>query len=53
MGTRNSFVVLPLALTLPSGWEVAAMVIVAQSLVELVGMVAYVWLVPTHLFKGR
>ncbi|MFN3617244.1 MAG: bile acid:sodium symporter [Aquabacterium sp.] len=51
LGTRNSFVVLPLALLLPSGWEVAAVVIVAQSLVELLGMVVYVWLVPRHLFK--
>lgn len=51
MGTRNSFVVLPLALALPAGWELAAMVIVAQSLVELFGMVVYVWAVPRHLFK--
>lgn len=51
MGTRNSFVVLPLALLLPAGWEVAAVVIVAQSLVELFGMVAYVWLVPRYLFR--
>ncbi|BAU31046.1 hypothetical protein [Microcella alkaliphila] len=40
-GTRNSFVVLPLALSLPAGWEIAAIVIVIQSLVELLGMVAY------------
>ncbi|MFF7056804.1 arsenic resistance protein [Achromobacter spanius] len=51
MGTRNSFVVLPLALLLPAGWEVAAVVIVAQSLVELFGMVAYVWLAPRYLFR--
>lgn len=51
LGTRNSFVVLPLALLLPAGWEVAAVVIVAQSLVELCGMVAYVWLVPRYLFR--
>jgi len=51
MGTRNSFVVLPLALLLPAGWEVAAVVIVAQSLVELFGMVAYVWVVPRYLFR--
>jgi len=49
-GTRNSFVVLPFALTLPSGWEVAAVVIVVQSLVELFGMVFYLWWVP-RLFK--
>ncbi|MDW8405305.1 arsenic resistance protein [Chloroflexus sp.] len=41
--TRNSFVVLPLALSLPPGWEVAALVIVVQSLVELIGMAVMVW----------
>lgn len=46
LGTRNSFVVLPLALALPPGWELAAVVIVAQSLVELLGMLVYVALVP-------
>lgn len=51
MGTRNSFVVLPLALSLPTGWEVAAVVIVVQSLVELFGMVAFVWMIPRHLFR--
>lgn len=45
-GTRNSFVVLPFALTLPKGWEVAAVVIVVQSLVELFGMVFYLWWMP-------
>lgn len=52
IGTRNSFVVLPLALTLPPGLDVAAVVIVVQSLVELVGMAIYVWWVPNRLFKG-
>lgn len=51
LGTRNSFVVLPFALALPAGWEVAAVVIVAQSLVELFGMVFYLWWVPRRLFK--
>jgi arsenite transporter len=46
LGTRNSFVVLPLALALPAGLEAAAVVIVVQSLVELLGMVAYLWCVP-------
>lgn len=41
LGTRNSFVVLPLALTLPSSWHAAVVVIVFQSLVELFGMIAY------------
>lgn len=46
LGTRNSFLVLPLALSLPSGFEVTAIVIVFQSLVELFGMLVYVSLVP-------
>ncbi|MEQ1439875.1 arsenic resistance protein [Fontimonas sp. SYSU GA230001] len=50
LGTRNSFVVLPFALTLPPGWEVAAVVIVIQSLVELFGMVAYLIWIPRRLF---
>ena len=40
--TRNSLVVLPLALTVPG----AAVVVVAQTLVELIGMVIYVRLIP-------
>lgn len=51
LGTRNSFVVLPIALSLPDGWEVAAVVIVLQSLVELFGMVLYLWWVPRWLFR--
>jgi ACR3 family arsenite efflux pump ArsB len=51
LGTRNSFVVLPFALALPAGWEVAAMVIVLQSVIELFGMVFYLWWVPRKLFK--
>ena len=51
-GTRNSFVVLPFALSLPSGWEVAAVVIIVQSLVELFGMVFYLWWIPRRLFQA-
>ena len=51
LGTRNSFIVLPFALSLPAGWEVAAIVIVMQSLVELFGMVFYLWFVPRVLFR--
>jgi len=51
LGTRNSFVVLPFALSLPAGWEVAAVIIVVQSLVELFGMVFYLWWMPRHLFR--
>lgn len=49
LGTRNSFVVLPLALALPSEWQVATVVIVFQSLVELFGMLAFLRLVPRLL----
>ncbi|MET8747452.1 bile acid:sodium symporter [Streptomyces sp. NPDC004728] len=45
--TRNSLVVLPLALALPDGLSVAAVVVVTQTLVEVLGMVAYVRLVPS------
>jgi ACR3 family arsenite efflux pump ArsB len=51
LGTRNSFVVLPLALVLPVGWETTVVVIVFQSLVELFGMVFYLWWLPRQLFK--
>jgi ACR3 family arsenite transporter len=51
LGTRNSFVVLPFALALPAGWETTVVVIVFQSLVELFGMVFYLWWLPRHLFK--
>jgi len=49
-GTRNSFVVLPIALALPASFEVAAVVIVFQSLVELFGMAVYLRWVPRKLF---
>jgi ACR3 family arsenite efflux pump ArsB len=47
--TRNSLVVLPLALALPDTLAVAAVVVVTQTLVEVLGMVAYVRLVPRLL----
>jgi arsenite transporter len=50
-GTRNSFVVLPLALALPAGWDLAAVVIVLQSLVELLGIAVYLVIVPRILFR--
>jgi ACR3 family arsenite efflux pump ArsB len=49
LGTRNSFVVLPLALSLPEVWSAAVMVIVVQSLVELFGMMFYLKSVPSEL----
>lgn len=47
--TRNSFVMLPIALTLPSAWQAAVVVVVFQSLVELLGMVALLRWVPNTL----
>lgn len=44
--TRNSLVVLPLALALPPQYAIAAIVVVTQTLVELVTMVIYVRLIP-------
>lgn len=51
LGTRNSFVVLPFALALPAGWETTVVVVVFQSLVELFGMVFYLWWLP-RLFSA-
>ena len=51
MGTRNSFVMLPFAVALPAGWELVALVIVLQSLVELFGMLLYLWVLPRYLFR--
>lgn len=44
--TRNSLVVLPLALALPAALSLAPLVVVTQTLVELVAMVILVRLVP-------
>ncbi|GLV95113.1 MULTISPECIES: arsenic resistance protein [Streptomyces] len=44
--TRNSLVVMPLALALPDALALAPAVVVTQTLVEVIGMVAYVRLVP-------
>ena len=47
--TRNSLVVLPLALALPDAYAIAAVVVVTQTLVEVIGMVIYVRVVPRLL----
>lgn len=52
LGTRNSFVVLPLSLALAPQWQAATVVIVFQSLIELFGMLAYLWWVPRVLTPG-
>lgn len=53
-GTRNSFVMLPIALALPEALQVAVVVIVFQSLVELFGMIVFLRWVPNRLLpKGH
>lgn len=44
--TRNSLVVLPLALALPDSFALVPVVVVTQTLIELVGMVLYVRFIP-------
>ena len=44
--TRNSLVVLPLALALPDPLALVSVVVVTQTLVELIGMVVFVRLIP-------
>ena len=44
--TRNSLVVLPIALALPRGFELAPVAVVTQTLVELVAMVVLVRVLP-------
>jgi arsenite transporter len=46
LATRNSFVVLPIALAVPEGAGVVAVVVVTQTLVELLGLAVLVRLVP-------
>lgn len=52
LGTRNSFVVLPLALALPATFEIAVVAIVFQSLVELFAMALWIRWVPERLFPA-
>ena len=46
LATRNSFVVLPIALALPEGAAVVAIVVVTQTLVELTGVALLVRVLP-------
>lgn len=50
--TRNSLVVLPLALALPTSFALAPLAVVTQTLVELVAMVIFVRLIP-RLVRDR
>lgn len=47
--TRNSLVVLPLVLALPAAYDLAPLVVVTQTLVELIVMVIFVRLIPRLL----
>ncbi|WP_193724827.1 arsenic resistance protein [Paenibacillus sp. P13VS] len=52
--TRNSLVVLPLALALPEEWAtIAAAAIVTQTIVELAGELIYIRLVPSFFIRDR
>lgn len=51
--TRNSLVVLPLALALPASLALAPLAVVTQTLVELVAMVVLVRVVPVLAPEGR
>lgn len=44
--TRNSLVILPLVLALPAGFELSPLVVVTQTLVELLIMVLFIRLIP-------
>ncbi|SIT84049.1 bile acid:sodium symporter [Microbacterium sp. RU33B] len=51
--TRNSLVVLPLVLALPAAFDLAPLVVVTQTLVELVAMVILVRLLPRIIREAR
>ncbi|UZX05569.1 arsenic resistance protein [Arthrobacter sp. CDRTa11] len=51
--TRNSLVILPLALALPEPLALAALVVVTQTLVELIGMLLYVRFLPLLIPAAR
>jgi arsenite transporter len=51
--TRNSLVVLPLALALPAAFDLTPAVMVTQTLVELAGLLIYVRMVPAWLLPGE
>lgn len=50
--TRNSLVVLPLVLALPAAFDLAPLVVVTQTLVELIVMVIFIRLVPKLVPRG-
>lgn len=51
-GTRNSLVVLPLALTLPGEMAtIAASVVVTQTIIELIAELLYIYIVPNIIYR--
>ncbi len=44
---------LPIAPALPAGYEITVVVIVFQSLIELLGMIAYLRWMPSRLFADE
>lgn len=50
--TRNSLVVLPLVLALPTAFSLAPLVVVTQTLIELIVMIVFVRLIP-QLVRSR
>lgn len=53
-GTRNSLVVLPLALSLPDQWStLVAAIIVTQTIVELVGELIYIRVIPQFILPDK
>ena len=51
--TRNSLVVLLLALALPAAFDLTPAVVVTQTLVELAGLLIYMRVVPALLLRGE
>ncbi|SFJ81536.1 Arsenite efflux pump ArsB, ACR3 family [Halobacillus dabanensis] len=51
--TRNSLVVLPLALALPEIGNVVAAVIIAQTIIELISELVYIRVVPAFLLRDE
>lgn len=51
--TRNSLVILPFALALPVGYGIAPIVVITQTLVELLAMVVMIRLLPALLPRKR
>jgi ACR3 family arsenite transporter len=50
--TRNSLVILPLALALPDSYALTPAIVVTQTLVELVGMLVYIRTIPTWVLPA-